>query len=36
LSRSCNGAIASAAVDDHASRINSGAASALVPGVRLR
>src|SRR5215813_15063889 len=35
LSRSCNGAIASAATDDHARLSNAGATSAPVPGARL-
>ena len=35
LSTSCNGATVSAATDDHARRIISGAASALSPAERL-
>ena len=36
LSRSCNGAIASAAMDDHARRTSSGAASPSLPACRFR
>jgi len=36
LSRSCNGAIAGAALEDHAKRISSQATSSLLPAGRFR